>query len=155
MLSIILVVELAAELGFNKEQRRVRCATHIFNLVAQSSLFGTDKDAFKNGDENLTEEQQFLEEWRKEGPLGTLIDFIYLICSPQKYEQFYAFQREENAMLPRADFKVLELVKPVKTRWNSYLMTFKRAVELQGPISSIMQHDIDEWNRKLATIESS
>lgn len=48
---------LAAELGFNKQQRWVRCATHIFNLVAQLSLFGTDKDAFENGNKNLTEEQ--------------------------------------------------------------------------------------------------
>ena len=33
-------------------------------------------------------------------------------------------------MLPRADFKVLKLVKPIKIRWNSYLMIFKRAVKL-------------------------
>jgi len=33
-------------------------------------------------------------------------------------------------MLLCADFKVLELVKPVKTRWNSYLIIFKRAVKL-------------------------
>lgn len=72
LLSIILVVELAGSSWItptitipaltslqrssdsNKEQRRVWCATYIFNLLAQLSLFGTDKNAFKNGDENLT-----------------------------------------------------------------------------------------------------
>jgi len=33
-------------------------------------------------------------------------------------------------MLLYTDFKVLKLIKPVKTRWNSYLITFKWAVEL-------------------------
>jgi len=33
-------------------------------------------------------------------------------------------------MLLHANFKVLKLIKPVKTRWNSYLITFKRAIKL-------------------------
>ena len=42
------VDNLAIEFGFNSEECRVRCVAHIFNLVAQSCLFGKDKDLFEN-----------------------------------------------------------------------------------------------------------
>ncbi|XWX00783.1 hypothetical protein V2A60_008804 [Cordyceps javanica] len=51
--------ELAGELGFKKQHRRLRCCGHIINLVARSILFGTDADAFEEdcqADKELQEE---------------------------------------------------------------------------------------------------
>ena len=56
-------------------------------------------------------------------------------------------------MLPRDNFIVYKVVTPVKTRWNSYLLMFIRAVDLQGPISAMMVYNIDEWNKKIAAIK--
>jgi len=45
-------------------------------------MFGKNKEAFKNEDANILEEEEFLEQWRKEGPLGTLYNLINLINTP-------------------------------------------------------------------------
>ncbi|TKA59147.1 hypothetical protein B0A49_13257 [Cryomyces minteri] len=103
---------LADEFGFDKCQRRLRCTAHIVNLVAQSVLFGKDKESFENADENIPEEEQFLAEWRKEGPPGTLIDILNCIDTPQKHQLFYSYQHEENALLPTPDSKTLDVIKP-------------------------------------------
>src|SRR5437667_5173774 len=45
--------QLAIEFGFDKKERRLCCAPHILNRVAQSTLFGSDKEVFSNED-NIT-----------------------------------------------------------------------------------------------------
>ncbi|KAI0603599.1 hypothetical protein TUN205_12197, partial [Pyrenophora tritici-repentis] len=70
----------------------------------------------------------YMQEWRQEGPLGVLIDVINHIKTPQQHEIFRSFQTAANAELPaRERLHVLEPVKPVVTRWNSYYAAFKRA----------------------------
>jgi len=45
-------------------------------------MFGKNKEAFKNKDANIPEEEEFLEQWRKKGPLGTLYNLINSINTP-------------------------------------------------------------------------
>lgn len=44
---------LATVFGFNKNHRRIRCAAHTLNLVAQSIMFGKDKEAYENDKQNI------------------------------------------------------------------------------------------------------
>jgi hypothetical protein len=37
-----------------------------------------------------------------------------------------------------------ELIRPVKTRWNSYFAAFARAVKLQGPLNNYVKHKLSE-----------
>jgi len=73
---------LAVKFSFNKAYRCTHYACHILNLVTQQLMFGKNKEAFKNKDVNIPEEEEFLEQWRKEGLLGTLYDLINLINTP-------------------------------------------------------------------------
>jgi hypothetical protein len=78
---------LGAKFGFNKAHRHARCACHILNLVAQQFMFGKNKESFENKNTNIPEEE-FLEQWRKKGPLGTLCDLINSINTPQLVQLF-------------------------------------------------------------------
>ena len=82
-----------------------------------------------------------MSDWRKDGPLGTLIDAINYIKTPQQYETFSSFQTIANQDLPSSEkVKILEPVKPVVTRWNSFCSAFKRAVQLQGAFNSYINY---------------
>ena len=91
-------------------------------------MFGIDKDSFENGTEHLPDEADFLSSWREEGPLGTLCDILNHIKTPQQYEKLRLFQLRANDRLPIKGWKPLELIKLVKTRWDSYVKAFKRAI---------------------------
>ena len=45
-------------------------------------IFFLIKGAFKNKDVNILEEEEFLEQWGKEGPLRILYNLINLINTP-------------------------------------------------------------------------
>jgi hypothetical protein len=78
--------------------------------------------AFTN---KLQTEQQFLKQWRREGPLGILIAIINYIKTPQQYALFADFQRAAADYIPEeSQQKILEPVKPVVTRWNSFYCVF-------------------------------
>jgi hypothetical protein len=78
-------------------------------------MFGKNKEAFENEDANIPEEEEFLEQWRKEGPLGTLCDLINSINTPQLIQLFEQYQVDKN-MPPQKGFRIKQLIKPVKTR---------------------------------------
>jgi hypothetical protein len=84
--------------------------------------------------------------WRRDGPLGVLIAIVNYIKTPQQYALFADFQRLAHRELPTdapADKrKILEPVKPVVTRWNSYYSCFERAVQLQPAINAYANHHI-------------
>ena len=84
-----------------------------------------------------------MQEWRKYGPIGVLFDVIASICTPQTRQLLQRLQQEEADAL-RESVKLNDLVKPIKTRWNSYYAAFARAVELQGPLDSYVELKIDE-----------
>ncbi|KAK1914312.1 hypothetical protein P3342_007558 [Pyrenophora teres f. teres] len=88
----------------------------------------------KAANEASLDKEQFLDDWRKQGPLGTLLDVINYIKTPQQYEVFKNFQDLANRELPAEDQRILEPVKPVVTRWNSYYSAFKRAAVVKDYI---------------------
>ncbi|PZD23251.1 hypothetical protein A1F96_10416 [Pyrenophora tritici-repentis] len=100
-------------------------------------------EAVEDGFDQPFEEERFLQDWRKRGPLGTLLDVINYIKTPQQYEVFRNFQDLANRELPTENQKVLEVVKPCVTRWNSYCSAFERAVELQPAFNSYIAYYVD------------
>jgi hypothetical protein len=82
-------------------------------------------------------------DWRQRGPLGTLLDVINYIRTPQQYDVFKNFQVLANSELPTEKQRILEPIKPVVTRWNSYCSAFERAVELQPAFNSYIAYHID------------
>ncbi|RYO14557.1 hypothetical protein AA0111_g11924 [Alternaria arborescens] len=127
---------LGSKYGFVASHRRLRCSAHTINLVGQAVLFSSNKDTFDNDAVNLQDEERFLLEWRKRGPLGTLLDVINYIKTPQQHEVFRNFQELANRELPADNYKILEVVKPCVTRWNSYCSALERAVQLQPAFNS-------------------
>ncbi|KAG9383218.1 Polyketide synthase module [Pyrenophora tritici-repentis] len=130
------VSSLAHAYDFNAAHRRLRCGPHTLNLIGQAIIFGSNQEAYNNNnDEQLQTEEVYMQEWRQEGPLGVLIDVI---------NHIKIFQTAANAELPaRERLHVLEPVKPVVTRWNSYYAAFKRATQLQAAYNSYAEHYIN------------
>jgi hypothetical protein len=112
------IVTLASEFGFNPAHRRLRCCAHILNLGAQVVIWGRDREAFENNRADLGDEEKFLEEWRKFGPVGVLFNVIASICTPQARQLFEQLQRDKATTYgtPADEVQVLQLVKPVQTR---------------------------------------
>ncbi|KAI1522871.1 hypothetical protein PtrSN002B_012124 [Pyrenophora tritici-repentis] len=79
-------------------------------------IFGFDKDAYDNDQDEHKTEAAYLQEWRQQGPLGVLIDIINYIQTPQQHDLFADCQRRVNAKAPDQKQEILELVKPVVTR---------------------------------------
>jgi hypothetical protein len=139
------IAALAVDYDFNPTHRRLRCGPHTLNLVGQAIIFGANTESYDNVAEQLDTEVVYMQEWRKQGPLGVLIDVINYIKTPQQYELFRSFQHAANAELPAGQrLKVLEPVKPVVTRWNSYYAAFRRATQLQPAYNAYAEHHINQ-----------
>ncbi|EFQ89716.1 hypothetical protein PTT_13915 [Pyrenophora teres f. teres 0-1] len=138
------IAALAREYNFDPAYRRLRCSCHTLNLISQAIIFSNNKDAYGNTREQYSTEEQYMRERRKDGPIGVLVDVINYIKTPQQYELFRSFQRRANADLPVEErLKVLEPVKPVVTRWNSYYAAFKRATKLSAAYNLYAEHHIN------------
>ncbi|KAI1512328.1 Dimer-Tnp-hAT dimerization containing protein [Pyrenophora tritici-repentis] len=144
------VESLAEELGFIASERRLRCCCHILNLSAQLVIWGKDRSAYENEAAHLEEEEKYMDEWRKYGPVGVLFDVIASICTPQTRQLLERLQCEEAESLGVTPH-IRQLVKPVKTRWNSYFNTFVRAAELHGPIDGYIECKLEEHSAATAT----
>ncbi|KAI1559902.1 Dimer-Tnp-hAT domain containing protein, partial [Pyrenophora tritici-repentis] len=147
------VAILAQEYGFNATHRRLRCGPHTLNLIGQTLLWGKGSAAlFDNDVQELTDEHDFIEEWRHVGPLGVLLSIMNYIKTPQQHKLFEDFQRLAHTELPSSasadDRKILEPVKPVVTRWNSYYSCFERAVKLQFAVNAYATHHIQRVQRE-------
>jgi len=131
--------------GFNPKHRRLCCGSHTINLVGQTIIFGIDKDSFQNELSQAKVEEQLLNEWRKQGPLGILIDVLHYICTPQQYDLIRNFQKTE-VVLPSSQeaSKSKEIVKPVITRWNSFCAAFERATEMPQALNAYIQYHIEK-----------
>jgi hypothetical protein len=143
------VESLAEEFGFIASERRLRCCCHILNLGAQLVIWGKDRSAYENDAAYLEDEEKYMDEWRKYGPIGVLFDVIASICTPQTRQLLERLQREEAESLVVTPH-IWQLVEPVKTRWNSYLGTFVRAAELHGPIDSYIKCKLEEHSAAIA-----
>lgn len=90
---------LGHEFGFESEARRIRCVSHVLNLVAKAVLIGTsevDVDVFeKELDSMAKDERKALMAWRKRGPVGRLHNIVVFISrSTQRIEACAALQRQ-------------------------------------------------------------
>jgi hypothetical protein len=56
--------------------------SHILNPVGQAIIFGRGKAAYDNAVEEHNNEEEFMDEWRKDGLLGVLIGVINYMKSP-------------------------------------------------------------------------
>jgi hypothetical protein len=108
-------------------------------------LWGKKAEAFNNDycSSDIAEETELMRDWRHNGPLGVLLGVVNYIKTPQQYALFEKFQRLAQSHLPTEKQTILEPVKPVVTRWNSYYSCFKRAVELQAAVSAYANSHID------------
>ncbi|KAI1667243.1 hypothetical protein L13192_07952 [Pyrenophora tritici-repentis] len=124
-----------------------------FETFVKTLLWGKGSAAsFDNDVQELTDEHDFIEEWRRVGPLGVLLSMINYIKTRQQHKLFEDFQRLAHTELPSSasadDGKILEPVKPVVTRWNSYYLCFERAVKLQFAVNDYATHHIQRVQRE-------
>jgi hypothetical protein len=143
---------IASEHGFERDRRWVRCSGHIFNLVGQAALFGSDSEVFSEAIEEATIEELELQHWRKKGPIGKLHNIVYWINkSPQRCERFEALQRLYIAPgKPDTKKEVYGLVKDVETRWNSFYHSAERACYLRVAIDELLLEEDAEYQQYCA-----
>ena len=118
-------------------------------------IWGKDSDAYDNESEQYDNKEKSLLDWRKNGPLGVLLDVLNYIKIPQQHELFISFQHRANDELSADKRKILEPIKPVVTRWNSYQTAFERATELQHAINGYANYHIDKTRSTDAYARSS
>lgn len=146
----VAVEYLGKQYRFTAAQRRLRCSCHTINLVGQTVMFGKDKDAYDNDPKHEKDEEKFMAEWRRLGPLGVFLDITNYISTPKQYHSFSTFQHLALAEDPTNKALLLAVVKAVVTRWNSYCAAFERGLILQRPITDYAKHHISrikELNR--------
>lgn len=79
---------LASKLEFSYDERRLRCASHVINLIAKKMLWGQDKKLVEPEDEGTITSKanadaialEVLKMFRKRGPPGKLHNVIVWIC---------------------------------------------------------------------------
>jgi hypothetical protein len=148
---------IASEHGFERDRRWVRCSGHIFNLVGQAALFGSDNKAFAEAIKEATIEELELQHWRKRGPIGKLHNIVYWINrSPQRCERFEALQQLYIAP-GKLDTKkeVYGLIKDVETRWNSFYHSAERACYLRVAIDELLLEEDTEYRQYCARCEQA
>ncbi|KAM3505831.1 hypothetical protein MY10362_002714 [Beauveria mimosiformis] len=139
---------LAVELGFNKQQRRLRCSGHIINLVARSILFGTDADAFEEDCQAEKEIHDDVRLWRAKGPIGKLHNTIHWVQrSGQRIEKLHKLQSMENVALGLDDHTTYDVVTDNATRWNSSEAMMERGYLLRNALDSLVQAEVTEWDQ--------
>jgi hypothetical protein len=130
------VLAIAQKIGFNAFHCRLRCSPHMLNLIGQTLLFGKDNDSYDNVARKFADEG------------------LFIIKTPQQYALFADVQRiahnelHANPSARTEEHKVLEPIKPVVTRWNSYYVCFEGAFKLQSAVNAYInqyiQHVRDE-----------
>ncbi|KAM3451813.1 hypothetical protein MY8738_008519 [Beauveria namnaoensis] len=143
--------ELAGELGFKKQHRRLRCCRHIINLVARSVLFGTDVDAFEEDRQVDKEFQEEVNLWRAKGPIGKLHNIVHCVQrSGQRIKKLHRLQSIENAALGLDDHTTYDVITDNATRWYSSEAMRERGYQLRNPLDSPVQAEVTEWGQYVA-----
>ncbi|KAG9379573.1 Dimer-Tnp-hAT domain containing protein [Pyrenophora tritici-repentis] len=135
---------LALQMGFSATERRLRCGPHTLNLIGQMLLWGEEKESYDNEETERVNEAENMATWRGDGPLGVLLAVINYIKTPQQ---------DQPVNAPTEQHKIKEPVKPVVTRWNSYVSCFERAVELQLAVNGYANYHIQKIETEDAVTE--
>jgi hypothetical protein len=141
---------LTSDIATLQNDKRVRCAGHILNLVARALLNSDNADLIRSLDqgslEQLTAEEEIklIEQWRQLGPLGKLHYTVhYVRHSPQRREAFSSIaqgrlspeeQQEFGAILVDPAVAKLQLQADNATRWHSVFHMIDRALALRDPL---------------------
>ncbi|KAG9388511.1 Dimer-Tnp-hAT domain containing protein [Pyrenophora tritici-repentis] len=150
---------LALQMGFSATERRLRCGPHTLNLIGQMLLWGEEKESYDNEETERVNEAENMATWRGDGPLGVLLAVINYIKTPQQYALFEKYQklaiRDQPVNAPTEQHKIKEPVKPVVTRWNSYVSCFERAVELQLAVNGYANYHIQKIETEDAPLKQA
>ncbi|THY01336.1 hypothetical protein D6D01_10368 [Aureobasidium pullulans] len=135
------IAALAEEFSFDAQHRRLRCAGHIFNLVARALLWGVDEDAFLIALASVEVTEQELECWRRRGPIGKVRNtIVYIRASPQRNEEFKKAQREHPLLT-----KVVELHAMNDTRWNSVFDALRVFILVRPAVDDFYHKTQRDW----------
>ncbi|KAG9375611.1 hypothetical protein A1F94_013821 [Pyrenophora tritici-repentis] len=137
---------LALPMGFSATERRLRCGPHTLNLIGQMLLWGEEKESYDNEETERVNEAENMATWRGDGPLGVLLAVINYIKTPQQ---------DQPVNAPTEQHKIKEPVKPVVTRWNSYVSCFERAVELQLAVNGYANYHIQKIETEDAPLKQA
>jgi len=138
-------------LGFNVRQRRLRCLSHVVNLVCKAMLHGTDAESFEkdfsrpDSDRRvevferkvtLANEEQRLDAWRKKGAIGKGHNFvIHVNYSEARRQAFKAKQKEAD----ESATQLYELLVDGGVRWNSAYVMVERLLQLKDVVTLYQQ----------------
>ncbi|KAG9379901.1 Dimer-Tnp-hAT domain containing protein [Pyrenophora tritici-repentis] len=142
----ITVGKLGYFMGFSATERRLRCDPHTLNLIGQMLLWGEEKESYDNEETERVNEAENMATWRGDGPLGVLLAVINYIKTPQQ---------DQPVNAPTEQHKIKEPVKPVVTRWNSYVSCFERAVELQLAVNGYANYHIQKIETEDAPLKQA
>jgi hypothetical protein len=73
---------IALTMGFNPRHCRFRCSPHTSNLVDQMLLWGKNSASYNNKAAQLATESEYMSQWRRNGPLGMLLEIVNYIKTP-------------------------------------------------------------------------
>jgi len=148
--------QLAKEYGFEASERWIRCCGHVFNLVGQAALLGSNPAALPQDTDCFTEESELCH-WRQRGLVGKLHNLVYWINrSPQRCDKFIALQLELITLLKTEDKQdTYQLTKDVETRWNSFYDSATRAIYLRPAIDELLLQERLEFDKYIARCEQS
>ena len=123
------LTELVKTLGFDPKLKRLRCAGHIFNLIAERYLYGQDISKFEEQYSKAgAPERRKL--WRERNEVRKLYNLVaHVMASGKRIALFEALQPELNIGV--AEGKRWKLVLDGGIRWNSTYLMIRRALELQ------------------------
>ena len=153
------IENLVETFDFRAEERRLRCAAHVFSRVCQQIMYGHDLEAFKHETERVKDLEEQLQLWRKKGPLGRLYNIIMWItdkhADSNRAKAFRELQQQQNATVPFDDNsnKHLDLKRPNDTRWNSHYDAYERVVKLRITIEQYCLNERHEYEHYLTRIQ--
>ncbi|KAG9387038.1 Dimer-Tnp-hAT domain containing protein [Pyrenophora tritici-repentis] len=128
---------LALQMGFSATERRLRCGPHTLNLIGQMLLWGEEKESYDNEETERVNEAENMATWRGDGPL-------------ECFSRLSTTSKHHNKQ-----HKIKEPVKPVVTRWNSYVSCFERAVELQLAVNGYANYHIQKIETEDAPLKQA
>ncbi|OXA48268.1 putative AC9 transposase [Folsomia candida] len=134
---------------FTQENNRIRCLAHIVNLICQAAIDKLEKIACEqamevDSDPDLEDADRF-----SEGVITKLRHGVVKIrSSPQRLE---AFRRQCEVM----NIKHLELIRDIKTRWNSTYDMITRALKMKQPYSATLQNHAALTKYRLSDLDWS
>ncbi|KAG9655429.1 hypothetical protein KCV03_g10425, partial [Aureobasidium melanogenum] len=134
--------DLAIRFEFSYEERRLRCASHVINLIAKIMLWGEDKKAIEPKDDSSVNTDadaialKVLQMFRRRGPPSKLHNVIIWIC------RSYGNRERLHEWQVKLGLPIHELIRNNTTRWNSAFNSFKRAIEQRGPIEGMLDEEL-------------